>query len=206
MNFSQWILFSLFVFIYGFITPFNRSFGQENEAPVADIHLPDQWDKIHDLKDYRNEVLIILYGDQKGMPENKDLGEKLFLHYHPTAKGLSPAKARKEKVIEVSRLPQGKKSPEVRVIPVAAIGKVPQLVKNIIIRRVKKEAPETDVWLDFENQMKEKFGMRTAQPNLIVVDAEGKLRLKIMGKLDDKIYKQLIETVDNLRNEALGIR
>src|SRR5262245_57845678 len=69
--------------------------GQADSAPKVSLMLEDQFEHKQDLATRSGDVVVLLYGDRDGMPANKDLGEKLHLHYHPTAKGLPPDQASK---------------------------------------------------------------------------------------------------------------
>jgi hypothetical protein len=185
-------------------TPALPQMPPRTEPPKAMLVLDDQFERKQDIAQFEGQVLIMLYGDREGMPANKGLGEKLHVYYHPTAKGQLPADANKAPVTPLPGLPEGAVSPNVRVLPVACIGKVPDLFKNIIRSRVKKEAPDTLVLLDFEDKMKEQFGMKEGEPNLLVVDAKGRVRMKIAGELDEATYDKLLRGVDYLRKEAVG--
>jgi predicted transcriptional regulator len=92
------------------------------------------------------------------------------------------------------------------MVPVACVGKVPNVVKTVIRNQVKKEVTDTPVWLDFEDRMKETFGLSAGEPNIAVIDAEGRLRFKVTGKLDDKSFSRLKEVITLLREEAAGVR
>jgi hypothetical protein len=177
--------------------------SKSNEPREVNLSLPDQYEKTQELANHRGDVVVLLYGDRKGIAANKELGEQLHVQFHPTAKGQPPAKAAKAPVIPLDDLPEEKRSPDVKVIPVACIGKVPNVVKGVIRSQIKKEAPETPVWLDFEESMKETFGMKASEPNLVVIDAKGRLRFRATGVLDEKSYARLVEVVSYLRKEAV---
>ena len=166
--------------------------------------LEDQFERKQDIAQFQGQVLVLLYGDREGMPANKGLGEKLHVYYHPTAKDQLPADANKAPVTPLAGLPESAVSPNVRVLPAACIGKVPDLFKNIVRNRVKKEAPDTLVLLDFEDKMKDQFGMKEGEPNLIVLDAKGRVRMKVAGEMDDATYAKLLRAIDYLRQEAVG--
>jgi hypothetical protein len=188
------------------IVPAAMAQAPKAEPPRAMLILEDQFERKQDIALFRGSVLVILYGDKDGMPANKSLGEKLHVHYHPTAKGLLPGQAAKAPVAPLNGVPEGKPSPDVRVLPVACIGKVPDVVKGIIRSRVKKEVPESLVLLDFETKMKDQFGLKAGEPNLVVIDAQGRVRMKMAGELTDDNYKHLIQAVDFLRKEAAGVK
>jgi len=172
--------------------------------PKAVIVLDDQFEKRQDIAQFKGDVLVVLYGDKEGMPANRSLGEKLDVQYHPTAKGMTPAEAAKAPVTPVPGLRDGQRSPELRVLPIACIGKVPDVVKAIIRNRIKKEAPESPVLLDFETKMKDQFGLKEGEPNLLVIDAQGRVRMKTAGNLDAPTYTKVLEVINQLRQEAAG--
>ena len=124
----------------------------------------------------------------------------------PTAKGLTPAEARKAPVAAVDGLPAGKRSPNVQLIPVACTGKVPGVVTALVRREIKKASPDVPVWLDGDDRMKETFGQRESEPNLVVIDAAGRMRFRALGEMDAKTYARLIEVIDFLRKEAVGLK
>lgn len=172
------------------------------EPPKAMLSLEDQFERKQDIAQYRGDVVVILYSDKGGSPACKELGEQLHVHYHPTAKGLTPGEASKAPVTPVAGLKEGARSPEVRVVPVACIGKAPDLIKNYLRGRIKKEAPDSIVLLDFENKMKTQFGLKEGEPNLIVVDSLGRLRMKVAGDVDVLNYLRVVQAIDILRKEA----
>ena len=96
--------------------------------------------------------------------------------------------------------------PDVRVVPVACCGKVPGPVRSAIRSQVAKGAPEVPVWLDFGDTMKGMFGLAAGEPNVVVFDAAGRLRLKITGTPDRAALEKLGQTVEALRYEAAGVR
>jgi hypothetical protein len=172
------------------------------EPPKATLVLEDQFERKQDIAQFRGDVLVLLYGDRSGSSANRALGETLHVRYHPSAKGKSPAEAAKAPATPVPDLKEGMRSPDVRVVPVACIDKAPDVMKPFIRGRFKKDAPDTVVLLDFDNKMKEQFGMREGEPNLVVIDALGRVRMKVGGELDQITYTRLLQAVDYLRREG----
>ncbi|MCU0705707.1 MAG: hypothetical protein MUF18_17195 [Fimbriiglobus sp.] len=171
---------------------------------VSDLTLEDQFEVKNSVADHKGKVLILVYGDRKGIDASRELGSKLHVLFHPSAEGKS---AKEAKVAPVAPL-EGVKgaSPEVAVIPVACCGKVPGAIQGIIRGALKKDAADTTVWLDFANVMKEKFGLTDGEPNLVVIDAHGRLRLKVNGTPDRETLQKVLQTTQNLRAEAAGLR
>jgi hypothetical protein len=171
----------------------------------VELTLEDQFGRKQELAGLRGEVVVLVYGDRKGTDACRDLGEKLHVLFHPTAAGQSPTKARGAPVVPLRGVPAGKRSPNVVVIPVAAAGSVPGVVKDLIRTQIKRASPEVPVWLDFSGVMAKDYGLRAGQPNVAVFDAAGRLRLKINGTPDEKAVGQLLQTIQNLRAEAAGL-
>jgi hypothetical protein len=177
--------------------------AQAPAAPSMDaLKLDDQFEQLHSVPEYRGHVLVLLYGDRGGLSASKELGQKLHVYYHPGAQGLKPAEAAKVPVKPLPKVPEGTPSPDVFVVPVACIGKVPTLVRNVIRNQVKKGSPDARVWLDYTDTMKGMVGLTAGVPNLLVIDAWGRLRHKAAGELTDEQYAKVLETIDGCRAEA----
>ena len=181
--------------------------AQKPEAPKpVDLSFEDQFEAKHSVADFKGKVVILVYGDRNGIEASKELGEKLHVAFHPTAKGLPPEKAKLAPVAALPGLAEGKVSPEVVVVPVACAGSVPGPIKTLIRRGLKKDAAETPVWIDFGTVMADKFAVKEAQPNIAVLDADGYLRLKVNGTPDKATYDKILQTTQNLRAEAAGLK
>ncbi len=176
-----------------------RSGSAEPPPPAVELKLPDQYEQMQDLRQFRGDVVVLLYGDRNSTEANRSLGAELHVHYHPTARGQSPEVAAQA---PVKPLPSAQRAPEVHIIPVACVGSVPRLVRNVLRNQIQRAAPHTPVWLDFGNAMQQQFGLQTGVPNLVVVDAAGRLRFRVEGKLNAEAHKRLIEVIDYLRQEA----
>jgi hypothetical protein len=173
-----------------------------NPEPVA-LTLEDQFENRPGLADLRGSVVVLVYGDRKGNDACRAIGEQLHVHWHPTARGRPPAEAHKAPVAPLAELPPGQPSPDVRVIPVACCGKVPGPVRSAIRGQIARGSPEVPVWLDFADTMKGTFGLAAGEPNVVVFDAAGRLRLKVNGTPDRAALDKLVRTVEALRYEAV---
>ena len=176
-----------------------------SDRPV-ELILEDQFGRKQDVAAYRGEVVLMVYGDRRATDACREFGEKLHVLFHPSAAGQAAAKARNAPVAPLQGLPAGRRSPDVVVLPVAAAGNVPGVVRDLLRTQVKKASPDVPVWLDFTGAMAEKFGLREAQPNVAVFDAAGRLRLKVNGTPDQPTVEKLLQTVQDLRAEAAGLR
>jgi hypothetical protein len=174
---------------------------QPDPPPVA-LVLEDQFDRKADLADLRGAVTVLVFGDRKATDACRTLGEQLHVAWHPAAKDQPPAKAQQAPVAELPNLKPGQQSPNVLVIPVACCGKVPSAVRGVIRSQIAKGAPDTVVWLDFADAMKGLFGLTSGEPNLAVIDAAGRLRLKVNGTPDRAATEKLMQAVQALRYEA----
>ena len=172
------------------------------EPPLAAISFADQYNRKQDLSQFNGDVVVVLYGNRDATTGNNKLGEKIHVFYHPTAKGMTPAQAQRAPVIRVPDSKDGMRSPEVRVVPVECVGKVPDLIKNYTRLRIRKEVPDSMVLIDFDNSMKERFTLKEGETNMLVVDSTGHIRLKVNGELDPPTFNRVIHTIDFLRKEA----
>jgi hypothetical protein len=174
--------------------------AEKNIVPV--ISLDDQFEKLHAATDHRGDVLVIIYGDRQGADANRALGETVHVHFHPTARGLGPAQARRAPVRPVADLSAGQRSPDVVTIPVATIGAVPGVVRSVLRGQFRSASPDAPVWLDFQDQTKKQFGFQAGVPNLAVLDTTGRLRLIQTGQPTKEQLGRLLNYMEGLRREA----
>jgi hypothetical protein len=184
--------------------PFNPAVAAD--PPKVDLTFEDQFEVTNKVSDHKGKVLILVYGDRNGIEASRELGSQLHVLFHPTAVGKSAKEAKAAPVASLDGLPKEKKSPDVAVVPVACCGRVPGPVKAIIRSSLKKDAADVPVWLDFGTTMADTFGMRDGEPNIALIDAEGRLRLKVNGTPDKATLQKLLQTAQNLRAEAAGLR
>jgi hypothetical protein len=179
--------------------------GQEKGPPVIipAITMEDQFEKVHDVREHRGDVVVLIYGDRKSADANKALGALLHVTFHPTAKGLPPAQARKAPVQPVPGAVAGVRSPDVLAIPVACIGKVPVLVQKIIRGQIRSGSPDVPVWLDFTDRMKSQFAFQAGVPNVVVLDTLGRYRYAAGGPPTQAGTQRLVDVIEALRKEAV---
>ena len=191
------------LFAFGFTSV---ALAQKESPKPVELSFEDQFEQKHTLADLKGKVVIVVYGDRSGIESSKELGEKLYVLFHPTAKGQTPEKAKLAPVAALQGVAEGKASPDVAVVPVACAGAVPGPIKTLIRRGLKKDAAETPVWIDFGTVMADKFTLKEGQPNIAIFDAGGYLRLKVNGTPDKAGYDKILQTAQNLRAEAAGLR
>ena len=186
---------------------FTAAIGFAADPPkVTDLTLEDQFEAKNSVADHKGKVLILVYGDRKGLDASRDLGSKLHVMFHPSAEGKSAKEARTAPVDPLPGVEKGKPSPEVAVVPVACCGKVPGPIQGLIRGGLKKDAADVPVWLDFGTTMKDKFGLTDGEANLVVIDVQGRLRLKVNGNPDKEAMQKVLQTTQNLRAEAAGLK
>ena len=173
-------------------------------APKAvELVLEDQFERKADLATLRGSVVILVFGDRKGTDACRALGEQLHVCWHPSAKGLPPAKAQAAPAVPLDGLKPGQVAPNVVVVPVACCGKVPAAVRPAIRNGVAKGSPDVVVWLDYADTMKTMFGLTAGETNVAVIDATGVARLKVNGVVDQPKMDGLVKAVQGLRAEAV---
>lgn len=176
--------------------------AQESRVVVPAVVLEDQFEQVHDVKRLRGDVVVLIYGDKASADANRGLGERLHVHYHPSAQGLDPAQARQAPVTPVPGVAAGTRSPDVKAIPVACVGKVPPLIQKLIRAQIRKGAPNVPVLLDFHDLMKGQFPFKPDVPNAVVLDGHGRYRYAAAGTPTAEGWKQLVAVIDRLRKEA----
>jgi len=166
--------------------------------------MEDQFEHPEKLSDGQGRVVVLIYGDRRSADANKQLGEALHVWFHPTARGLAQEKARQAPVKPLENAAPGMPGPDAVMVPVACIGKVPPLVRSLIRGQVRGSSPVVPVWLDFQDQMKQLFGLTPGVPNLVVVDTQGRLRFSATGPLSNEQLQQLETAIEDLRREAVS--
>lgn len=166
----------------------------------------DQFEKEHRCQECQGDILVLIYGDRESSEFNKQLGEMIHIAFHPSAKNLPPEKARQAAPSPLPGQPSGSRTPDVKAVPVAIIGKAPNLVKSIIRNEFRKACPDCPVWMDFEGIMQQSFGMAPGVPNLVVIDAAGQVRMAAGGKLTRDHLQELVDGIQQLRHEAATTR
>lgn len=194
--------------LFGILILGSAAFAQQKvEAPKPlELTFEDQFEQKHSTADLKGKVAILVYGDRHATDAGRELGEKLHVLFHPTAAGQTPEKAKLAPVAALPGLKAGQESPDVVVVPVACAGAVPGVVKTLIRKGLKKDAAETPVWIDFGTAMADKFTIKESQANLVILDARGFVRLKVNGTPDKATYDKILQTTQNLRAEAAGLR
>ena len=168
------------------------------------LSLPDQYDRVHSLEMYRGRVLVLIYGDKQSQGINQPLGERLHVQFHPAARNLPPAQARLATPAPVAGQPPGVPAPDVVVIPVACVGKVPAAVRSIIRNQFRRGSPDVPVWLDFEDTMKLSFGLTEGTSNAVVFDTLGRYRYRGAAVHEPAAYQKLVQMIEQCRLEAIA--
>jgi predicted transcriptional regulator len=166
------------------------------------VVMEDQFEKPHQLDQLKGKVVVLIYGDRKSADVNKALGEAIHVSFHPAARGLPPEQAQQAPSRPVEGLPQGASCPDVVTVPVASIGKVPGLVRSLIRSQIRGGSPKMAVWLDFQDQLKQQFGLGAGVSNVLVVDAVGRLRYTVTGPISNEQLAQLTAAIEGLRREC----
>ena len=175
--------------------------GQSPSTPPAaeSFAFKDQFDREHRVGDHAGEVLVLVYGDRRATEPCRRLGEALHVAFHPTAAALPRDRSHLAPVRPLDG--SGGPAPEVRVVPVACTGYVPDLVRPVVRDQIRKGCPVVPVWLDFDGGMASRFGLQEGLPHVVVFDGTGRVRLRAAGELDPGRLAAFVETVEGLRRE-----
>jgi hypothetical protein len=175
--------------------------AQAPAPPLPVVQLEDQFERPTSVEQYRQHVLVLLFGDRASTTANQSLGAKLHIQFHPTAVGMPADQARQAPVVPVPGAAPGTPTPDVFVIPVACMGKVPGPIKSLVRSQIRRGSPHVPVWIDAADVMKGQFGLVAGEPNVVVLDQHGRLRYKVTGQLDPANYERLVATIAKLRAE-----
>jgi hypothetical protein len=167
------------------------------------LAMQDQFAKPHDLSALRGDVAVLVFADRGGAEASRDLGVKLHVHFHPTAKGQPVAKSAVAPARAIPNLPRGAKAPDAKMIAIAVIGEVPSALHGMIRMRFRQVAPEAPIWLDFTDAMRQQFTVTPDVPNVAVLDVQGRLRYSAAGKFDQRQFDELALIIEALRREAV---
>jgi hypothetical protein len=187
------------------LSPAGQAAGQVIErTPTAMpmIVMEDQFGRPHFLAAEKEDVVVLVYGDRASAGANQALGAQLHVQYHPAAKGLPPAQASRAPVQPPADWPRDIHVPDVHVVPIACIGKVPSVVAGLIKGQFRSRTPDMAICLDFEDRMRTNFGLAPGVSNVVVVDTRGRVRATAQGNLTNAQVEQLTRLIDTLRQEA----
>ena len=99
--------------------------------------------------------------------------------------------------------PAGIPVPDVRVVPVACVPEVPKMLRGLARSQLRKGSPVVPVWLDFEDVMRQGFGIVPDEPNVLLIDTRGMAQGVIPGHLDQRKLDEVAVLIDDLRKRAL---
>lgn len=180
-----------------------RAAWEMGKEVVPAIALEDQFEGKRDVAELRGSVVVLIYGDRRSANANKELGEWLHVHFHPSAKGLPPAEAQKAPVRPLPGLAAGQRSPEVATVAIASIGPVPALVRGLIRRQIRGASPDVPVLLDFTDLMSKQFGLTAGVPNVVILDTVGRVRYIGAGPFSREQQASLVTNIETWRREAV---
>lgn len=178
------------------------------DAPerVVNVALEDQFKNRHETLRYRGDVVVLVYAGRKGAEAALELGRKLHVQFHPAASQASATEWSRQPVTGLAGWPAGIAPPDVHVIPIACLPEVPKTLHAVVKSRFRKESPFVQVWLDFEDVMRQRFGMVPDEPNVALLDARGCPQGVVSGHLDAVRYGEVVAAIDQLRLQSLQDR
>ena len=173
---------------------------------VVNIALEVQFKNRHETLRYQGDVVVLVYAGRKGAEAALELGRKLHVQFHPTASQAPATEWSRQPVAGLAGWPAGIAPPDVRVIPIACLPEVPKTLHTVAKSRFRKESPFVQVWLDFEDVMRQRFGMVPDEPNVVLLDTRGYPQGVVSGHLDEIRYGEVVSAIDQLRLRSLQDR
>jgi hypothetical protein len=184
--------------------PLSLCAQESGRVVVPAVSMKDQYDRPHDVKEFRGDVAVLIYGSQSSASANSELGAKLHVHFHPAAKGKSAAEAQKAPVKPVAGAPAGPRSPDVKTVPIACHKTASEVAQGVIRGIVRANAGGVPVWLDFNGVMSANFPYKEGVPNVVVLDAKGRYRYAAAGQPTAEGVERLVAVIEQLRKEAMA--
>lgn len=173
---------------------------------VVNIALEDQFKNRHETLRYRGDVVVLVFAERKGAEAALDLGRRLHVRFHPTASAAPATEWSRQPVVGPAGWPAGIAPPDVHVIPIACLPEVPKALEPVARSRFRKESQFVSVWLDFEDVMRQRFGIVPDEPNVVLIDTVGRPQDVVSGHLDDVRLAEVVAAVDQLRLRSLADR
>ena len=182
--------------------------GAVTPAPAAtqpvDVVLEDQFRNRRGTADLRGDVVVLVYAARHGAEAALDVGRRLHLRFHPTADGAEAEAWSTQPVVPPAGWPAGVRVPDVHVVPIACVPEVPRPLHAVARTRLRQESPHVSVWLDFDDVMRQQFGMVPDEPNVAVIDTRGVVHGVRSGHVDPALFEDLVRVVDRLRVASLA--
>lgn len=169
---------------------------------VVNIAMEDQFKNRHETGTMRGDVVVLVYAERKGGEAAQELGRQLHVHYHPTATQVSATEWSRQPVIGLPGWPAGARAPDVRVIAVASLPELPRAMQPVARAQVRKDSPFVPVWLDFEGRLEHAYGIHPGKPNVLLLNTNGEVHAVLSGNVDEVKFRELIATIDGLRQQA----
>lgn len=173
---------------------------------VVNIAMEDQFKNRHETLRYRGDVVVLVYAERKGAEAALELGRRLHVRFHPTATQAPATEWSRQPVVGLTGWPAAVAPPDVRVIPVACLPEVPKALETVAKSRFRKESPFVSVWLDFEDTMRQRFGIVPDEPNVVLLDTQGRPQDVVSGHLDEVRFGEVVNAIDQLRLRSLQER
>jgi len=173
-------------------------------AQPVDVVLEDQFRNRRGTADLRGDVVVLVYAARHGAEAALDVGRRLHLRFHPTADGAEAEAWSTQPVVPPAGWPAGVRVPDVHVVPIACVPEVPRPLHAVARTRLRQESPHVSVWLDFDDVMRQQFGMVPDEPNVAVIDTRGVVHGVRSGHVDPALFEDLVRVVDRLRVASLA--
>lgn len=172
---------------------------------VVNIAMEDQFKNRHETLRYRGDVVVLVYAERKGAEARSNSAAGC------TSASIQPRAApatewSRQPVVAPAGWPAARAAPDVHVIPVACLPEVPKALETVARSRFRKDSPFVSVWLDFEDTMRQRFGIVPNEPNVVLLDTRGCPQGVVSGHLDEVRFGEVVSAIDQLRLTSLQDR
>jgi hypothetical protein len=198
--------FASAVLVAVFATISALSAGAADAERVVNIAMEDQFKNRHETLRYQGDVVVLVYAERKGAEAALELGRRLHVRFHPSAAQAPATEWSRQPVVSPAGWPATLAAPDVHVIPVACLPEVPKALETVARSRFRKDSQFVSVWLDFEDTMRQRFGIVPNEPNVVLLDTRGCPQGVISGHLDEVRFGEVVAAIDQLRVRSLQDR
>ena len=139
------------------------------DTKASAFQLKDQYDTSYVYKFPRSKVSVLAFGDREGSKQIEGWIHPLYERY----------------------------GNQVDIHGIAELSVVPTLVRGVV-RRIMKREVKHPVMLDWEGSVSRSYGYRSGRANIIVIDRDGRIVLKLIGAARASELNRVYSQIDRL--------
>ncbi len=136
---------------------------------AIDFELKDQYNQTSTYRFPRQKVTVLVFGDRKGSEQIEGWSRPLWDRY-------------RERIDQKG---------------VAVLDSVPSFMRGVV-RAIFKSQVKYSVLLDWTGDISKSYGYQSGRANLILIDRQGAIVLRILGAAGSQSFQQLCQKIDEV--------